>query len=696
MVVIIKSCMKKIITIISFLSVFVCLSQTKDVDSLTIQLAFQNSDTSKVKTSIELVKALYELNDYNRALKYIAQTEKLSNILNYELGNAESTYYKALIYTKKNDYINAIDSYTRAKQIYTVIKDTLGIAKVNNQIGLIEISRGNYNKGLQYSLSAINILEERNLKPELSTAYCNLAKAYLSMNAFDKAIEFNLKALSIQEQLNDENGIIISSINLGDLYSRRKENRKAIEYYEKVMRNLKADNDTIRGQILPKLGGEYLQFKDFDKSALYLIQGLQLNRKTNNRVGLLTSLNNLANLNLQRNFLNTAEAQLLEARDIAKDLDNKEALLTNYQLLKSLDSTKRNFARAYVWQREYYELKNRLNENIKNSFSENISQIEPLSEIESKPVVSETIVSNDLTKKIQDKIDFQKYIIYGLITAFIVALAFLIFTYLKRNESIENIIDLEAKNKKIEIQKEAILEQTKHLEDINKVKDRLFSIVSHDLKDSLTSIKGFIDLLSEGDISNEEFDKLIPELSENANNATMLLFNLLNWSKSQMQSLKANPSLFDIQEIFQDKINLIEQRLDSKNIKLIDRSLKDFAYADRSMMEIVIQNLLTNAVKFSQPGDMITVSNHISNGSCIISVSDTGVGISEENIDKLFKNNTFTTTGTSNEKGTGLGLSICKELVELNKGKIWVESTVNVGSTFYVQLPKSKVSVIDN
>jgi len=696
LVVIIKSCMKKIITIISFLSVFVCLSQTKDVDSLTIQLAFQNSDTSKVKTSIELVKALYELNDYNRALKYIAQTEKLSNILNYELGNAESTYYKALIYTKKNDYINAIDSYTRAKQIYTVIKDTLGIAKVNNQIGLIEISRGNYNKGLQYSLSAINILEERNLKPELSTAYCNLAKAYLSMNAFDKAIEFNLKALSIQEQLNDENGIIISSINLGDLYSRRKENRKAIEYYEKVMRNLKADNDTIRGQILPKLGGEYLQFKDFDKSALYLIQGLQLNRKTNNRVGLLTSLNNLANLNLQRNFLNTAEAQLLEARDIAKDLDNKEALLTNYQLLKSLDSTKRNFARAYVWQREYYELKNRLNENIKNSFSENISQIEPLSEIESKPVVSETIVSNDLTKKIQDKIEFQKYIIYGLIAAFIVALAFLIFTYLKRNESIENIIDLEAKNKKIEIQKEAILEQTKHLEDINKVKDRLFSIVSHDLKDSLTSIKGFIDLLSEGDISNEEFDKLIPELSENANNATMLLFNLLNWSKSQMQSLKANPSLFDIQEIFQDKINLIEQRLDSKNIKLIDRSLKDFAYADRSMMEIVIQNLLTNAVKFSQPGDMITVSNHISNGSCIISVSDTGVGISEENIDKLFKNNTFTTTGTSNEKGTGLGLSICKELVELNKGKIWVESTVNVGSTFYVQLPKSKASVIDN
>ena len=108
------------------------------------------------------------------------------------------------------------------------------------------------------------------------------------------------------------------------------------------------------------------------------------------------------------------------------------------------------------------------------------------------------------------------------------------------------------------------------------------------------------------------------------------------------------------------------------------------------MFEIVIQNLLANALKFSRSGDTITVSNHISNGSCIVSVADTGIGISKKNIDKLFNKNTFTTVGTNNEKGTGLGLSICKELVELNNGKIWVESTENVGSTFYVQLPKSK------
>ena len=142
--------------------------------------------------------------------------------------------------------------------------------------------------------------------------------------------------------------------------------------------------------------------------------------------------------------------------------------------------------------------------------------------------------------------------------------------------------------------------------------------------------------------------------------------------------------------MFESKVRLIEHRVESKGITLIDHSLRDFAYADRSMFEIVIQNLLANALKFCKNGDTITVSNHISNGSCIVSVADTGVGISQENIDKLFNNSTFSTIGTDNEKGTGLGLSICKELVELNKGKIWVESTKGVGSTFYVQLPKSR------
>ena len=683
--------MRNIITLFIFFSMLLGFSQTKELDSLLIQLAFQKQDSLKVETSLSLIKSLYETNDYNRALKYIIESEKLSSNLNYNKGIAEVSYYKALIYAQKNDYINAISGYEKSKTLFSQLNDTLGVAKVNNSMGLIEIKRGNYKKGLQYSLSAISVLEKRNLKNELSLAYGNLAKAYFNINAFDKATEFYLKALKQQEQLNDTVGAIESYSQLAELYSYKKEHRKAIEYYEKVLSHVKIDNDSIREHIFPKLGGEYLQFNDYDKATEYLIKGLNLNRRSNNSEGLLYALNNLGKLNLKQRRLVTAEQQLLEAGAIAKRLDNKPELLKHYDLMKDLDSTRRRFDRAFVWQREYYNLKKSIDKNITNL------NIEPIvsspSNIDSNISKSETEVTNNAALEKNDKrYNKLRLIFYGLLAALAIVSTFLVLIYLKRNNSIKYTQELEEKNLKIELQNQAFSEQTKHLESVNNVKDKLFSIVSHDLKDSLSSINGFIDLLRDGSLSREEFDNLIPELSENANNASLLLFNLLNWSKSQMESLEPKPSLFDIQEVFEDKIKLVEQRMESKGINLVDHSLRDFAYADKSMFEIVIQNLLANALKFSKLGDTITVSNHISNGSCIISVADTGIGISKENIDKLFKNSSFTTIGTNNEKGTGLGLSICKELVELNNGKIWVESTAGVGSTFYVQLPKSRPS----
>lgn len=686
--------MRKIITLIIFLSVSIGYSQTNDVDSLAIKLAFQSQDTLKIETSLRLIKSLYDINDYDKALKYIIESEKLSNSLNYNKGIAEITYYKSLIYAEKDDYINAVSGYKKSKTLFNQLRDTLGVAKVNNSIGLIEIKRGNYSKGLQFSLASIKELEKRHLIPDLQLAYSNLADAYYNINAYDKALEFYLKALNVQEQLNDVKGINQSNSQLAELYSFKKEHRKAIEYYEKVLANKETSNDSVRARIYPKLGGEYLKFNDYDNAADYLVKGLRLNRRGRYKEGLLTALNNLGDLNFQQGKLILAEKQLLEAGAIAKNIDNKTELLKHYKLMKSLDSTKKRFDRAFVWQRQYYALKNKLN---KNEVKINSETDEPL-ELELDPDFDKPVINKDVvdtatkTETAKTKEEFNKFklIFYALLAALAIVSTFLILIYLKRNNNIKYTQELEEKNIKIELQNVAFQEQTKHLENVNNVKDKLFSIVSHDLKDSLSSINGFIDLLKDGSLSREEFDNLIPELSENANNASLLLFNLLNWSKSQMQSLEPKPSLFDIQEVFEDKVKLVEQRMENKGITLTDHSLRDFAYADRSMFEIVVQNLLANALKFCKNGDTITISNHISNGSCIVSIADTGIGISKQNLEKLFKNNSFTTIGTNNEKGTGLGLSICKELIELNNGKIWVESTQGIGSTFYVQLPKSR------
>ena len=130
---------KQFLTFITLLSVLFVTSQNKEQDSLTLQLAFQKPDTSKVKTSIKLIEILYNQKDYKKAIMFIDESERLSQSLNYDKGAAQAIYYKALIFANKDDYYNAIDNFNKSKQIFEKIKDTLEIAKINNGIGVIEI-----------------------------------------------------------------------------------------------------------------------------------------------------------------------------------------------------------------------------------------------------------------------------------------------------------------------------------------------------------------------------------------------------------------------------------------------------------------------------------------------------------------------------------------------------------------------------
>jgi two-component system sensor histidine kinase/response regulator len=155
---------------------------------------------------------------------------------------------------------------------------------------------------------------------------------------------------------------------LAELYSDKKEYRKSIEYYETVLNLVGNTNDSIKGIILPKLGGEYLKFNDYERSANYLVQGLKLNRRKKNKLGLALSLINIGELNLNREKLTLAENQLTEGGAIAKSINSKTELLRYYSLMKVLDSTKNKFDRAFIWQREYYELKEKLQD--KNTIEE--------------------------------------------------------------------------------------------------------------------------------------------------------------------------------------------------------------------------------------------------------------------------------------------------------------------------------------
>lgn len=694
--------MKKVLCfIVLTLISFSAQSQNNELDALIIELAFQDSDSAKVDTSVNIIKLLLENEQYDKALSYISQSEKLSKNLNYTKGLAEMAFYKGLVYAYKDNYVEAIDNYSKAKQLFSGLNDTVNTARVDNSLGIVEIEKGNFTKGLEYSLSAINNLEQLELKEDLSKAYKNLAKAYLNTNEYDNAVIYNLKTLKVAEELDDTTSIIETQTNLANIYALQNNHQDAITYYKKVLES--NSDDESEAKILPKLGRQLMLNKDYVTAMDVLNQSIDFNRALGNKHEIMSTLNSFGEYSIMKGKYRNAEKYLYEASSIAKVTKPKDKeVLNNYKLRKKLDSLEGNFKLAYLWQGRYFKLKQEL--EMQSNYRPNINAISTSKIIEEKNEALDEANTNATllaqkeleNTKNEERISQFRVIFYGLAATLLLLGTVLYFVNSKRRSRIEYTKQLEAKNKEIEAQKEEILAQTKHLEETNSVKDKLFSIVSHDLKDSVTSINTFINLLKEGTLSQDEFYDLVPELSDNANNASLLLYNLLNWSKSQMNSLKAKPVDFNIQEVFKTKLKLIEQTANKKGIKLNDQSIRTSVFADRSMVEIVLQNLLTNSVKFCESSDVITVSNHLtSNGNVILSISDTGLGISEENQKKLFKNDSFTTIGTGNEKGTGLGLTICKELVELNNGRIWVESTPNIGSTFYIELPKSETVAED-
>ncbi len=228
-----------------------------------------------------------------------------------------------------------------------------------------------------------------------------------------------------------------------------------------------------------------------------------------------------------------------------------------------------------------------------------------------------------------------------------------------------------------------------HLIELNATKDKLFSIIGHDLRGPIGNIRDALEMIMQGVIVTDMIEEFLESMSKEAKQTYNLLENLLYWARTQQNEMEQNPENLFLQEITANMFELLGSLAATKSIDLInDIDLHHTAYADKNMIETVLRNLISNAIKFTPEYGKISVTTEIQNDTINISVIDTGVGISQENKVKLFsKSLYYTTYGTNNEKGSGLGLMLCKEFVERNNGKIRVESKVGEGSTFIVSLP---------
>jgi two-component system sensor histidine kinase/response regulator len=236
-----------------------------------------------------------------------------------------------------------------------------------------------------------------------------------------------------------------------------------------------------------------------------------------------------------------------------------------------------------------------------------------------------------------------------------------------------------------------IKEQNVELEQLNIIKNRLLSVVSHDVRSPLQSLKGMLYLFDNDALTLEEIKLIIKEVKVRTGQVTDFLENLLHWVKNQFSQTILELTSFDVNTIIADTVNLLQPIAENKKVLLETQLSPDlWVMADEETIKIVIRNLVSNAIKFCEVGDKILVSSTQNDQEVSIHVRDTGKGISPENLQKLFGLQHITTKGTQNEIGTGLGLLLCKQYIERNGGTIDVESEKGAGSHFWFTLPSKQ------
>ena len=287
-----------------------------------------------------------------------------------------------------------------------------------------------------------------------------------------------------------------------------------------------------------------------------------------------------------------------------------------------------------------------------------------------------------------------------LINNIFMPFAIAIFLALVFAKNMNNYYQRQEKIDFLTLEKQAILEsqnenlatqvafQTLELKTLNATKDRLFSIIGHDLRSPIASLKGILLLIDNQQLSREEFDELLQHLQRNVDNVHGMLENLLQWSMSQMKEMKPSLKAFEINDVIEQTIELFKDVAKQKKIDLqTDINENMIVFADENHIRVVVRNLLNNALKFTPENGRVLIKGKVKNNFFELKITDTGIGINTEEMQVIFSSPKLK-QGTTGEKGTGLGLILCRDLIKQNSGKISVKSEILKGTTFEILIPQ--------
>jgi len=646
----------------------------KEITNLRLSNKFSAKDTLHIQLLIDLGNELQYFNA-DSLLSLSKEALKHSKNIEFIRGQSESYLGMGVYYSDHGKSTAAINNYTKGLILAQNLSNYPLLLRIKNNLATEYNYNGNYAEALKNYLEGLEIAEFHGEKKMLSIMNENIASLYMALKDYDHAMEFYKKVQELNNELDDEVTSAESESNLASLFAEMGTLDHAMFYVNRSIAVLE------RHKILDWLayayevkGKVYLKQDKFQWALYWYHQSESLHEEIDDPRSKIDLLNGMAEAYLGQGKDDLSEKYALKAYDISTRINFAEGTQKCANTLYKINKNKKNYGKSLRFHEIYLELSDTLH---RNENQKSLTLLKTRSEYEQQKTA--------LIEENKKALAKQRGLIYA---AIIVLVIFAIITFfIKRAERIQKTLNKELKIKTAKLQKHEI-----ELRDSNDTKTKLFSIIGHDLRGPIGALQGLLQMFTDGEVNKSEFFDFIPKLKSDVDHIYFTLSNLLSWGQTQMNGSTMKPVVMTLESIVNDNIELLGQVAKTKSIKIISKLAGNTAvWSDSNQIDIVIRNLISNALKFTPDNGMITIMSREKNDLWEVSIRDTGVGMDKITLEKLFKkDSSFTTYGTNNEKGTGLGLSLCKEMVEKNGGTIWVESTLRKGSTFYFTLPKAK------
>lgn len=621
--------------------------------------------------SIRHVIAIQQLQkNYRTDTSYILNVARLAH-LNYSV-NADSAFY----YARLALHLSREAAFSK------------GVAESERQVGNAYMLTGDMAGAIEHYQKSLTVAKQIKDLSLTGASLSNIGLCYLSMGKYDEAASYAMQSLEIAQKNGDSLMLTGEQSNLSDIYFAKKEYAKAYDFGKKALQTAERMHEKYYVAFLgTSLGGLLVESGRYDEALPLFDSALKFYQKTNDRLGLADVNLKLARLYMGKKMLVKAIAAANISYAEAMQIKAKKEIAEASGLLANMFEQTGNNKEALT----YFKLAKTYNDSLMNDkIQQKLYEQAAKYNYEQKEL---TLVKEQAEKELQAQHLFTKQQHTIILSAFFIVCLVIValIQYRSKKAKQQSNLLLQEKNEEILSQKEEIEQQAKTLEKINLQKNKLFSIIAHDLRAPLSSLQGLLRAFKDGHTTAEETRAIMLSLDVNIDGTVNLVTNLLNWALSQLEAIQVKPQLLSISEVSYRAIESVRQQADNKAVQISNNiSPNTNAMGDPDMIELVIRNLLSNAIKYCLKGGAIWLTAETDETSVIIGIHDNGIGMQRDTINKIMAGESFSTFGTGKEKGTGLGLMLCKDFIERNNGIMRIESTEGNGSHFYFSLPLSQ------